>query len=69
VLNRVTSPAGGRYVYDRYFFSNASADIRALFQWACDLIGVESRASNARTISVARRESVALLNEFLGPKA
>lgn len=68
---RVTNWArarGVRYEYPRYFFTNASDDIRALFQWACSLISVESRQSNARNISVARRRSVALLDEFIGPK-
>ena len=49
-------------------FANVSEDIRELFVWACSLIGVESRQSNAKNISVARRGSVAILNEFLGPK-
>jgi hypothetical protein len=58
-----------RYVYPRYNFSNASADIRALFCDTCDLLGIEWRVMNARNISVARRASVALLDEFVGPKA
>jgi len=32
------------------------------------IIGVETRRSNAKNVSVARRASVAILNEFLGPK-
>ena len=68
VLNPVRSKAGRHYVYERYLFSNVSADIRELFQWACSLIDVESRQMNAVNISVARRDSVAILNEFLGPK-
>jgi hypothetical protein len=68
VMNRVRSKTGIVYVYDRYMFTNLSPDIRALFQWACGLIGVETRQSNWKTISVARRASVATLNEFLGPK-
>ena len=66
--NPVKSPAGDRYLYERYMFTNVSGDIRELWIWACSLIGVESRQSNAKNISVARRESVAILNEFLGPK-
>jgi hypothetical protein len=56
------------YTYPRYNFSNASADIRRLFCDACDLLGVEWRVMNARNISVARRASVARLDEFVGPK-
>lgn len=57
-----------RYEYPRYFFSNRSADIRALFMWACGLIGVESRPNNAYNISVAQRASVQILDSFIGPK-
>jgi hypothetical protein len=56
------------YTYPRYTFSNASADIRRLFCDACDLLGIEWRVMNARNISVARRASVARLDEFVGPK-
>lgn len=57
-----------RYAYPRYQFSNASDDIRQMFCDACDAIGVEWRRMNARNISVARRASVARLDEFIGPK-
>jgi hypothetical protein len=56
------------YTYPRYNFSNASADIRKLFCDACDLMGIEWRVMNARNISVAKRASVARLDEFVGPK-
>jgi hypothetical protein len=56
------------YTYPRYNFSNASADIRKLFCDTCDLLGIEWRVMNARNISVARRPSVARLDEFVGPK-
>jgi hypothetical protein len=68
---RFTNPVrhGERlYTYPRYSFSNASADIRKLFCDACDLLGIEWRIMNARNISVARRASVARLDEFVGPK-
>jgi hypothetical protein len=54
--------------YPRYHFSNTSADIRALFGRACDLLGVDWRPNNATNLSVARRASVALLDQFIGPK-
>ena len=66
--NRVKSPAGRSYAYPRYFFSNRSAQIRELFMYGCWLIGVECRQNNRWNISVAKRASVALLDEFVGPK-
>ncbi len=56
------------YSSPRYNFSNRSADIRRIFCDACDLVGVEWRVMNAFNISVARRDSVARLDEFIGPK-
>jgi hypothetical protein len=54
--------------YPRYHFSNVSADIRGIFGSACDRLGIEWRANNRWSLSVARRDSVALLDEFVGPK-
>lgn len=68
-MNRVSGQSGRRYVYPRYLFSNASDDIRWLFCDACDVLGIEWRRMNARNISIARRESVALLDQFVGPKS
>ena len=59
---------GKQYAYPRYQFCNASDDIRQMFCDACDAVGVEWRRMNARNISVARRASVARLDEFIGPK-
>jgi hypothetical protein len=68
---RITNPIrhGEKlYTYPRYLFSNASADIRWIFCQACDQLGIEWRIMSARNISVARRASVARLDEFVGPK-
>jgi hypothetical protein len=54
--------------YPRYHFSSASDDIRAIFGRACDALGIEWRPHNRRNLSVARRNSVALLDAFVGPK-
>ena len=54
--------------YPRYHFSNVSADIRGIFGRACDQLGVEWRPNNPWSLSVARRDSVALLDTFVGPK-
>jgi hypothetical protein len=56
------------YEYVRYNFSNRSADIRGIFCDTCDLLGIEWRVMKAFNISVARRASVARLDEFIGPK-
>ena len=56
------------YSYPRYQFSNRSDDIRGLFCEYCDRVGVEWRRMNRWTISVARRDSVALTDRYIGPK-
>ena len=65
VMNKVWH---GKYAYPRYFFSNRSLDIQQLFRDACALVGVECRNNNRWNISVAKRASVARLDEFVGPK-
>lgn len=67
-VNRVRSARGVRYEYPRYMFSNSSAEIRQLLIDACARLGVETRVMNAWTISVAKRASVARLDEVVGPK-
>jgi hypothetical protein len=70
-LNRIRRglPSEDRwYAYPRYLFVNQSADIRALRGEVLDALGVSWRYSKPNTISVARREAVALLDEFVGPK-
>jgi hypothetical protein len=56
------------YEYPRYNFTNYSADIREIFCDACDWLGISWRRMNEHNISVARREAVARLDEFVGPK-
>lgn len=65
---RVLNKSMGR-VYTRYMFVNASSDIRGIFCDACDQLGIKWRQPKERTISIARRESVALLDTFVGPKS
>jgi hypothetical protein len=57
------------HVYLRYMFTNASADIRSIFCDACDELGISWRQPKERVISIARRDSVALLDTFVGPKS
>jgi PAS domain-containing protein len=63
VLNRVKGTP-----YPRYHFINRSPNIRAIFGKACDALGIEWRPHNRFSLSVARRDSVALLDAFVGPK-
>jgi hypothetical protein len=57
-----------RYEYGRYFFTNESSDIMRIATDALDRLAVPWRRSNRNTISVARREGVAALDRFVGPK-
>jgi hypothetical protein len=56
------------YVYTRYSFSNRSEDIKAILCEHLDLLGIAWRRAGEQTISVARREAVAALDAFVGPK-
>ena len=56
------------YQYVRYFFTNYSADIQKIFCDHCELLGIHWTQSSFKNISVSRRDSVAILEEFVGPK-
>ena len=56
------------FEYPRYLFVNKSDDILQLCGETLDRLGVEWRFSKPNTISVARRDAVARLDEFVGPK-
>jgi hypothetical protein len=62
-LNRVNGNE-----YPRYFFTNRSGGILQIFRGACDVLGIRYRDSTPHTISIARREDVAALESFVGPK-
>jgi hypothetical protein len=66
-INRVKGPTRD-YEYPRYFFSNSSEEIRAMFAAACALVAVECRQDGTHNVSVARRESVAILDRLIGCK-
>jgi hypothetical protein len=66
-VNRVHAK-GRNYEYPRYQFSNRSDDIRGLFTSACDKLGIKWRPWTRYHVSVAQRDSVALLDSFVGPK-
>lgn len=56
------------YVYPRYLFSNRSADIKRIFCDACDQLNIEWRVMTESDISIARRDSIRRMDEFVGPK-
>lgn len=72
VANWATRTVAGqvkRYEYPRYMFSNESADIMTICQWALDLLTIPWRMPRRNALSVARREAVSRLDEFIGPKS
>jgi len=72
VINRFSVDlATGRraYAYPRYFFTNLSSHIQAMFCTTCDQLGIRWTQSSHKNISIADRKSVALLDAFIGPKA
>ena len=68
-VRRRWSGGQAEYAYPRYFFSNASDDIRSIFTGLCDTLGVGWTQTNARNIAVSRRADVVFLDRFIGPKS
>jgi hypothetical protein len=66
--SRFVNRVGARYAYPRYEFSNRSEDIKAILCEHLDLLGIAWRRRGPYAISVARREAVAALDAFIGPK-
>jgi hypothetical protein len=66
---------GGGWRHPRYLFSNVSSDITSIFCTACDCLGLRWTAalpgneSKAISIYVSRKDDVARMDEFVGPKA
>jgi hypothetical protein len=63
-------PSGrfAEYAYVRYFFSNVSGDIRTLFWEHCEILGIRVIQSNPRNLTISHRESVAILDHYVGEK-
>jgi hypothetical protein len=59
---------GKAYSYPRYFFSNVSEDILRICGEVLTDLGVEWKKNRWNSISIAKRESVAYLDTFIGPK-
>ena len=68
-VNWASRPGGKRYCYVRYQFSNKSAGIRKILTDALDLLGIAWRQSRPDVIAVSRKEAVAALDTFVGPKS
>jgi hypothetical protein len=66
-LNRIRR-RGRPYAYPRYTFSNRSEDIKGVLCEHLDLLGIPWRRASDVNISIARREAVAALDSFVGPK-
>ena len=49
-------------------FTNVSTDILGMFADVLDLLEIHWTQTTARDISVARREDVAYMEAFIGPK-
>jgi hypothetical protein len=67
-VRRVLADGEHWYEYPRYLFVNMSKDILQLCGQTLDKLDVEWRFSKPTTISVAKREAVARLDAFVGPK-
>jgi len=67
-LNTVQGAKGNTYRYARYLFSNRSEELRRIYTFHLNVLGIEWRPMGRWNISVARRASVAELDRFVGPK-
>lgn len=52
----------------RYAFSNRSDDIKQLFCESCDALAIRWTRPSDTQIAIYRKRSVAILDEFIGPK-
>jgi hypothetical protein len=68
-VNWASKPDGRRYYYLRYMFWNESEDIRKILTDALDLLGIAWRQPRRNAIAVSRKEAVAALEAFVGPKS
>lgn len=67
-VSRRLSSGVKRYRYPRYQFSNYSEDILAIFTDALETLDIGWTRMTKRDISVAKRDDVAFLDSFVGPK-
>lgn len=69
VPRRVRDGGPTRYEYPRYLFCNKSTDILDLCAVGLDRLGIARTRPRPDMISVARREAVAAVDMFVGPKS
>jgi hypothetical protein len=69
ITNFATTRSGRRYEYPRYLFTNASDDIRELFCLVLRLLRIDYTLPKRRVVSIAKADSVQLLDAFVGPKS
>jgi len=70
VVNWASKPGRDkRYEYVRYMFSNRSDDIRKILTDALDILGIAWRRPRWDHVAVSRKEAVAALDVFVGPKS
>jgi hypothetical protein len=68
VIASIRGPRERRYSYPRYYFSNRSDDIRAIFCDHLDLLAIDWTQSMPYVIQIARRRAVEAMDRFIGPK-
>jgi hypothetical protein len=72
-VNWTTRPIRGgeirRYEYIRYMFSNESEDIIGILTAALDQLGIPWRRPRRNMVAVSRKDGVAALDRFVGPKS
>jgi hypothetical protein len=67
-VNKIKKKNGKIYEYPRYFFSNVSEDILGIFTNTCDQLGIDWKQNRWNSISIARSDDVAYLDQVIGPK-
>lgn len=58
---------GSNWRHPRYSFSNRSVHIRRIFCGACDALGLRWTTA-PHTVYVSRKDDVARMDAFIGPK-
>jgi hypothetical protein len=53
----------------RYAFSNMSGDILGMFCDACDAVGIHHTRASVKQVAIYRKDCVATLDQFVGPKS
>jgi len=67
--SRIVATERSRRRAPRYTFSNRSEDIKRLFCESCDALDIRWTRPSDTQIAIYRKASVAILDEFVGPKA